>query len=189
MSTFGWWRRVSLLLIFEHSLLRGIQQLRGSNFANFWPPSSGEKWTFYILSTIGHVTPLWNFYWTPIPSSCSRSYWMTPFGYWDFTPFAFALWSLEQRRRKLFLQKTSFYDLHWSIIILNNAGSLEFTQTSLDILQFSTLLSTIDFGQESRPSGSSFFYSFLPESALETIPILRQKSEWVGEALGGWSEK
>ena len=37
----------------------GIQQLRGPNFIQFWPqpPSSGQKWTFYILFTLCHVIP------------------------------------------------------------------------------------------------------------------------------------
>ena len=26
------------------------------------PPSSGQKWTFYILSTLYNVNPTWNFY-------------------------------------------------------------------------------------------------------------------------------
>ena len=32
----------------------GIQQLRGPNFTRFWPPppSRGQKWTFYIPSTL-----------------------------------------------------------------------------------------------------------------------------------------
>ena len=36
----------------------GIQQLRGPNFIQFWPqpPSTGQKWTFYLLSTLCHVT-------------------------------------------------------------------------------------------------------------------------------------
>ena len=39
-------------------MLGGIQQLRGPNFIQFWPqpPSSGQKWTFYLLSTLCHVT-------------------------------------------------------------------------------------------------------------------------------------
>ena len=44
------------------------------------PPSSGEKWKFYVLFTFCHVAPLtlWTFYWLPTPSSCPHSYWMTP---------------------------------------------------------------------------------------------------------------
>ena len=39
------------------------------------PPSSGPIWTFYILSTLYHVTPR-EFSTVPSPSSCLRSYWM-----------------------------------------------------------------------------------------------------------------
>ena len=54
------------------SKLGGIQQLRGQNFAIFWPPplrgqflypERGQKQTFF--------DPL-------LPSSCPRSYWMPP---------------------------------------------------------------------------------------------------------------
>ena len=46
----------------------GIQQLRGPNFTQFWtpPPSSGQTWTFHILSTFCHVTPV-DFLRTPFP--------------------------------------------------------------------------------------------------------------------------
>jgi hypothetical protein len=39
---------------------------------NFDPPSSGQKWTFYKLETIYPLSR------DPTPSSCPRSYWMTP---------------------------------------------------------------------------------------------------------------
>ena len=58
----------------------GIQQLRGPNFTKFQPPpppSSGQKWICYIQSILCHVTPR-GLYLTPSPSSCPRSYWMTP---------------------------------------------------------------------------------------------------------------
>ena len=48
--------------------LGDIQQLRGPNFTQFWlsPPSSGQTWTFFIPSTLCHVTHLWTFYWPPL---------------------------------------------------------------------------------------------------------------------------
>jgi hypothetical protein len=61
-----------------------IQQLRGSNFTQFWtpfPPSRVDKYVnFTILSILCHVTPPWTFYWLPTPSSFPRSYWMPPLG-------------------------------------------------------------------------------------------------------------
>ena len=36
-----------------------IQQLHGPNFTHFWPlpPSSGQTWIFYTLSSLCHVNP------------------------------------------------------------------------------------------------------------------------------------
>ena len=66
---------------------RGIQQLRGQNSTNFWPPpphthtlSSGQKLTFYKLSTLYLVIPV-DFLLTPTPlflSTYVPSYWMPP---------------------------------------------------------------------------------------------------------------
>ena len=41
-------------------------------------PTPLQKWTFYILSTLCHVTPRGLSTEPPSPSSCPRSYWMTP---------------------------------------------------------------------------------------------------------------
>ena len=53
------------------STFGGIQQLRVQNFAIFWPP---PVWTVFI-------TWAWtktDIFWPPPPSSCPRSYWMSP---------------------------------------------------------------------------------------------------------------
>ena len=62
-------------------ILGVVQQLRGPNFTQFWPPphSSGQLWTFtwYLLFV---TWPSVDFLLTPCPppSSCPCSYWMTP---------------------------------------------------------------------------------------------------------------
>ena len=60
--------------------LGDIQQLRGPNSTHFWPspPSSEQTWTFYMPSTLCHLTRPWTFYWPSPPSSCPRTYWMPP---------------------------------------------------------------------------------------------------------------
>ena len=64
-----------------------IQQLRGPNFTQFWPPSppssSGQLWTFYMIPTLCLLTKRGLstdsiYYWPPPLSSCWSSYWMTP---------------------------------------------------------------------------------------------------------------
>ena len=56
---------IAYLLLHDYTLswcintLGAIQRLRGPNFTQFWcphPPWSGQKWTFYILSTRGLST-------------------------------------------------------------------------------------------------------------------------------------
>ena len=46
---------------------------------NFAPtPPVDKKWTFYKLFSLSHVTPI-GFLLKSTPSSCPRSYWMTPY--------------------------------------------------------------------------------------------------------------
>ena len=56
-----------------------IQQLRGPNFTQFWPPppSNGQLRTFYTIPLSRDQA--WTHYWPPPPSSCPRSYWMTTY--------------------------------------------------------------------------------------------------------------
>ena len=56
-----------------------IHHLRGPNFTQFWPPppSSGQLWTFYMMPILLSRAQVWTLY-RPPPSSCPRSYWMTP---------------------------------------------------------------------------------------------------------------
>ena len=60
-------------------ILGGIQQLCGPNFTEFRPllPLSGQTWTFYLISTLCHMTPHGLPTDPPTPSFCPRSYWMT----------------------------------------------------------------------------------------------------------------
>ena len=61
-----------------------IQQLRGRTFIQLTPPpSSGQKWKFYILSTVCHMTNRGLSTDPPSPSFCPHSYRMTPCVYLD----------------------------------------------------------------------------------------------------------
>ena len=46
-----------------------IQQLRGPSFTQFWPPphSSGQLWTFYMISTLLTIDQEWTLYCPPPP--------------------------------------------------------------------------------------------------------------------------
>ena len=65
----------------RHLRLWGIQQLRGSNFTRFWPPTPLEWTEMDILHSIDPLScdPLWAFCWPSTPSPCPRSYWMPPY--------------------------------------------------------------------------------------------------------------
>ena len=57
----------------------GIQQLRGPNFTQFWPPSPQVDKHWYFTYYLPFVTwPPWTFYGPHTPSSCPHSYWMPP---------------------------------------------------------------------------------------------------------------
>ena len=67
----------------RHLRLWAIQQLRGSNFSQFWPPTPLEWTEMDILHSIDPLCPwrdpLWAFCWPSTPSFCPRSYWMPPY--------------------------------------------------------------------------------------------------------------
>ena len=52
----------------------GIQQLRGQNFAIFFPPFP-PAWTVFIPWAWTKTDIIW----PPLPSSCPRSFWMAPY--------------------------------------------------------------------------------------------------------------
>ena len=122
-------------------------QVRVPNFTHSPPPSSGQTWTFYILTiTLFDGTP-WTFYW-PIPqyalspSSCPRSYLMPPIAKWGLVPFA-PIWP----------QLT--WVLAWSMIVAGKPRT--YNKNKEWFFFISPHFSPPDLGEKIRPR--SFLYT------------------------------